>query len=159
MISRTIEFNAPYAIAAIAAIAAGVCAQKIPVFPEGLAAATMTFGVVVAGFTATQRTMLLTMTGKKVMQFMASAGYHDDVLMYLRQCIWAGLLFVATSALRFFISDVIWQHFWIWRLWLAIWTGLLALVLVYIVRNERLMFLIVKRFIEESSKGPHNPTP
>ncbi len=134
----------------LAALAAGAAA--LPVFycgldtiPQYLPAGTMTLGVVVAGFAATQRNMLLGMRGSTVLRFALRTGYHNDVLAYLMHCVYAGLFTSVVSLAGFFLG----KNALLWSLWLIVLTFSIALALALIWRNEILMLRIVKRFMED----------
>ena len=90
-------------VAAVSLLAVTQCGPGT--LPIALPAATMTFGVVVSGFVATQRNMLLTMSGAEVLRFAVERGYHNDVISYLMDCIRAGLLIIAISLSGFFFGD------------------------------------------------------
>ena len=145
MISRKVEIWWPCAAAGVSAAAVALWADEIPAIPDLLAAGTITLGVVVAGFTATQRNMLLSITGTRVMRLAVEAGYDKDVIDCLRHCVWASLLLVAISVVRFFVDDCAWQEGWGRVVWLPVWSGAFVLVLALMVRNERMMFLVVSR--------------
>ena len=148
--SRKAERHGPYFLAVIAAVITAVMvvvfASEAEPFSRFISVGTMTLGVVVAGFTATQRNMLLSMGGTKVLRFAATTGYYKDVRDYLAQCIHAALFVVVVSAAGIFISE----NSWAWFLWLAFWVGSLVLVLVFMIRNEVLMSRIFTHFIKEN---------
>ena len=151
MSGRTIERWHPCVLAVLSAAIAAAFANRVPHFPVAVAAGTMTLGVVVAGFTATQRNMLLSMGGSRIMRFAVKSGRYEDVLAYLKHCIWWGLTATAVSIARFFVDEcVLAKHDWAWTLWLAACIGVLVGVLASIVRNERLMFIVIGQFIRES---------
>ena len=147
--SLRIERYYPLIAAGSAAVVAIWFASDIPPFSDALAAGTMTFGIVVAGFSATQRNMLLGMGGTRVMRIIVESGYHRDILDYTKHSVYAGLLVALISGVRFFVYGVALQDSWVWTLWLACWTGSVIFVLAQLWRNERLMFLLVKRFMED----------
>ncbi len=132
--------------AAVAAVVAFVC--EIGPLPKPLAAGTMTLGIVVAGFTATQRNMLLGMSGSTVLQFAARTGYYRDVLDYLMHSVYAGIAVSLVSLIGFFLGNSV----LVWSIWLVAITGLIALILALILRNEILMVRMVKRFVEEQKR-------
>ena len=137
----------PLLIALILGVATGVIAYiyEIQPFPKALSAGTMTFGVVVAGFAATQRNMLLGMKGSSVLKFAVRTGFHDSVLAYLMHCVYAGLVVSVVSVVGFFINS----NPLYWSVWFALLIGSIALVIALILRNEILMVRIVKRFMED----------
>ena len=116
-------------------------------FPVALPAATMTFGIVVSGFVATQRNMLLTMSGAEVLRFAVRTGYHHDVINYLMDCIRAGLLVTIISLSGFFLG----KNNLLWAMWLPGLAGAIALVICLIFRNEILVTRMVRHFIEEAN--------
>ena len=117
--------------------------------PKSLPAGTLTFGIVVAGFAATQRNMLLGMRGSTMLRIALRSGYHHDILAYLMHCVYAGLFVSAMSMLGFFLVGIS----LLWDLWLIALTFAVTLVIVLILRNEILMVRIVKRFME--GEGHH----
>lgn len=137
----------PLLIALILGVATGAIAYiyEIQPFPKALSAGTMTFGVVVAGFAATQRNMLLGMRGSSVLKFAVRTGFHDSVLAYLMHCVYAGLVVSVVSVVGFFINS----NPLYWSVWFALLIGSIALVIALILRNEILMVRIVKRFMED----------
>lgn len=141
------ERRLPLLIALILGVAAGAVAYiyEIEPFPKALSAGTMTFGIVVAGFAATQRNMLLGMRGSSVLKFAVRTGFHDSVLAYLMHCVYAGLVVSVVSVIGFFINS----NPLYWSVWFAFLIGSIALVIALILRNEILMVRIVKRFMED----------
>lgn len=142
-----IERYWPFAIAVVAGLIALVVALTFAIgpLPKSLAAGTMTFGIVVAGFTATQRNMLLGMGGARVLRFAVRTGYHNIVVDYLMHCVYAGIMVSVVSLFGFFLG----KNALLWSLWLATVAALIVLVLALVVRNERLMIQIVMRFLED----------
>ena len=108
-------------------------------------AATMTFGVVVSGFAATQRNMLLTMHGSEVLAFAARTGYYRDILAYFMDGIRAGLLVTSISLFGFF---TIIESF-LWYIWLPCVVGGASLVVGVIARNEILVGRLVHHYLRE----------
>ena len=141
----------PVLIAVLAALAAAAIAYicKIKPLPTAFSAGTMTFGIVVAGFAATQRNMLLGMRGSSVLKFAVNTGFHNSVLQYLMHCVYAGLIVSAVSVIGFFINGN--GNSLLWLAWFAILVGSIVLVIGLILRNELLMVRIVKRFMEDQN--------
>ena len=157
--SAKFERRIPVVIAIVAAIVAAAIAYiyDIDPPPKPLAAGTMTFGIVVAGFAATQRNMLLGMVGSKVLRFAVRTGFHHDVLAYLMHCVYAGLAVAVASVIGFFLDDeTTFGPFSLWEVWLVILVGLIVWVIVLMFRNELMMRRIVERFVEEQ---PNNTQP
>ena len=147
MTPATIERWYPFVISALAiGVAAGVsCLFQPDPFPKALLAGTMTLGIVVSGLVAIQRNMLLTMSGARVMRFAVRTGYYKDVIAYLRDCIWSGLLVTGISLVGLF-ADLLYGF---WIAWFSVLAGAIVLVICLLMRNEKLMNLIVTRYIEE----------
>ena len=143
--SRNTERYGPFFPAAITAVVIAVFASEAESFSRFISVGTMTLGVVVAGFTATQRNMLMSMGGTKVLRFAATTGYYRDVRDYLAWCIYAALFVVVVSGAGIFVNC----NSWAWSLWLALWVGSVVLVLGFMVRNEILMSRIFTHFIKE----------
>ena len=138
----------PFLFATIVAVGVAVLAfgfGRCP-YSSALPAATTTFGIVVAGFTATQRNMLLGMRSSSVLRFLSRTGYYIDVLDYLMQCLYSALLVSAISVIVFFVD----YNSAVWNIWIIIMSFAVSLVLFMIWRNEILMARIIKRFIEDS---------
>ena len=124
-------------------------------FPIAVPAATMTFGIVVSGFVATQRNMLLTMSGAAVLRFAARTGYYQAVLAYLMDCIRAGLLVTVISLAGFLLG----KNDLLWAIWLPLLAGSITLVICSIVRSEMLVARMVRRFIEEQGSPTQGTSP
>ena len=112
---------------------------------NALSASTLTFGIVVSGFAATQRNMLLSLADSEVLSYAAETGHDQDILDYLKDAIYAGLGITMASVIGFCVQD--------YKLLCDIWTGVLVFFIVLIIlvlhRNERLMRLIMNRFMSE----------
>ena len=113
--------------------------------PIAVPAATMTFGVVVAGFTATQRNMLLTMGGSRILRFASTTGYDRHTIDYFDQSIRAGILVVVVSIIAIFLIHYA-KPMWTW---LPVLCGAIALAGSTIYRNECVMKQVVLRFLAE----------
>ena len=164
MISKPVEMYGPSA-AFLAAAGVSVCLQSIPSLdippiPSSLAAGTMTIGVVVAGFTATQRNMLISMDGQDVLRFLANASYDKTLSRCLRQCLWSSLALTIVSVIRFFLSDDPCQprtQFVLTWIWTPLWAGHLTMVIATIIRNEVFMFFLVERFLRSHRDVDNTP--
>ena len=129
-----------------------------------ITAGTMAMGVVVAGFTATQRNMIIGMKGTKLLRFEAASGEGEYVCYYLHQCIRMALLLSVISALYFFADglSVQFQHDtqhqyreFLETLWTMAWFFFLAATFASLWRNERMMGSAIVQFIRE--QGPSKP--
>jgi len=116
-------------------------------------ASTMTLGFVVAGFMATHRNMLLSMQGTTVIAFAARTGYGHDVLAYLGQSIWGGLVLTVVSTMHLLLSAG-----WGQKVLFAFWIAALVMVFVSLMRNEVLMAQIFARWMEDQ-KPSGSPAP
>ena len=92
--SARFERYFPFFLAVVVGISAGIATFGFGIVPDSKAvpAATMTFGIVVAGFTATQRNMLLGMRGASILRFLSRTGFYIGVLDNLMQCVYSALL-------------------------------------------------------------------
>ena len=137
----------PFCVAAIVAALAAIAVFTGAFGPvsQALPAGTMTFGIVVAGFAATQRNMLLGMRGSTVLRVALRTGYHHDILAYLMHCVYAGISVSAVSAVGFFVGG----NALTWNIWAVLLAFTVGLVLALIVSNELLMARVVKRFLED----------
>ena len=114
--------------------------------PQALPASALTFGVVVAGFSATQRNMLLGMGGSRIIRFLVRNGLQNRALGYFMECVCAGLATTTVAVAGFFLGAPGIHH----TIWLAIIIGLIVWVVGVIARNEIAMRVISKRYIDES---------
>ena len=130
------ERYGPISVAVIAGVAAAAfdAVAELEPFSRYVSAGTMTLGLVVVGFTATQRNMLLGMGGSKVLRFAANTGYYKDIISYLAHCIFAGLSVTVLSLVGLFIDTCSLE----WTSWLALWVGSIVLVIGILIRNEML---------------------
>ena len=142
-----LERYVPFALAAIVAlaVAAVVFSSGKIRYSYAIPAAAMTFGIVVAGFSATQRNMLLGMRGSSVLRFLSRTMYYADVLNYLMQGVYTSLFVSALSVVGFFVGS----NPLIWKIWIVIFSFAVTQVLFIIARNEILMGRIIKRFLED----------
>ena len=150
------EKNWPALLAVCATVVTGCLAAfvfHIKSFPIPVPAATMTFGVVVAGFAATQRNMLLTMSGSEVLRFALRTGYYEDVISYLTAGIRSGLLVTLVSVCGFFLGE----NNISWIIWFSFLVGGITWVLGLIARNEKLVGLLVRRFLEDQRRESTSP--
>lgn len=145
MMQRAWPFGLAIIAAGVAAFVAAEC--LVEPLPVALPAGTMTFGVVVSGFVATQRNMLLTMSGAEVLRFAVRAGFYRDVMAYFADGIRAGLFVTTVSLTGFFIGT----NNTLWVVWLSIQAGGVTLVVCLIARNEILVRRMVSRYLEENA--------
>ena len=108
-------------------------------------ASSMTFGIVLAGFSATQRNMLFTMRNSQVIKRLKKIDHMETVLAYLSRTSYVGIIIVLFSFLGFFVTD--YAH--VARVWIALLGGSISCAIAYLARNERVMELVLKRFMEE----------
>ena len=93
---------------------------------KNMASSAMALGLIVAGFTETQRNMLLSMSGSKVLRFAAKTGYYKNILNYLAECVYAGLFVTFISLIGFFLAD----HIFLQSIWSAFWFGSILLMIL-----------------------------
>lgn len=112
---------------------------------ETVSVGTMTLGVIVAGFTATQRNMIVGMAGAKVIQFIMETEHYQDFLTYLSQCLYGALFVSAISVPGMFLD----QCSLAWSIWVSIWAGSVITVLAMMLRNEIVMSQISRHYLQE----------
>ena len=122
--------------------------------PLSVPAASMTFGVVVSGFVATQRNMLLTMSGTEVMRFAVRTGYHRAVISYLMDGVRVGLLVTGISLPALLLDQG--GNTWWWRIWLSGLGFCIALVVGVLVRNEMLVSAMIRTYLETKDDRPRS---
>ena len=154
MNSLRVETHFPCAVSLGTVGVASICVRHLPCVPEPLATATITLGVVVAGFTATQRNMLVGMKGLPLFNTIAKTGHDADLTLYLKQCLWSCIALILVSGTRFFLEDL---PPVLTPIWTIVWFGTFAFVIASTCRNERFMFRIIGKFLSGHKDLP--PTP
>ena len=122
-----------------------VAVDGIEPLTPAVPAALTTFGVVVSGFVATQRNMLLGMGGARVLRFLARTGYYEDVLAYLSECVYAGIAVSLLSIAGLFMGS----RETLWSLWTPPAAGGACLLTCLLLRNELVMRRVLKHFVKE----------
>ena len=113
--------------------------------PAPLIATAATFGVVLAGFSATQRNMLFPIRISRVIRRAIQINQMDRILSYLSRSSYIGIVITLYSFIGFFVGD----HFLVVRAWMAVLIALVFFALACLARNEMVMSLIMKRYMEE----------
>ena len=136
----------PFFIGLVAGIAAAAFLRNCRVEPlEGLPIIGTTLGVIISGFAATQRSMLLTLGGTRILRHLVRTEYHNDVLTYMMQCIYAGIVVSVVSVFGMFVEP----RSTAWSLWVGCFVGALATTFIILVRNEMMTVRVIKRLLEE----------
>lgn len=113
--------------------------------PAPLIATAATFGVVLAGFSATQRNTLFPIRSSRVIRRAIQINQMDRILSYLSKGSYVGIVITLYSFTGFFIGE----HFLVVRAWIAVLIALVFFALACLARNEMVMSLIMKRYMEE----------
>ena len=149
--SAAAEKSLPFIVAAVPAACAGAvffCVIDVPPGASGLSISGMTFGVVVAGFAATQRNMLIGMGQSRILRQLAVSNYYQDVVSYLTLGVYAGLGTTVVSVFGFFVEgDTVAVSAWVVAL-----VFMVSLVVALIARNEILSSRIVAHFMKEQAE-------
>jgi len=151
--SRRGERLLPIIVAFLVGVPSGIYMDYEPDF-EYIIAATIPLGLIVAGFTETQRNMLLSMSGSKVLRFAANSGYYEDILGYLSDCVYAGLFATVVSVTGIFLGE----NEFLNSVWLATWVGSISLMVAVLARNQILMHRVFTRFMEEQKTPFRRPS-
>lgn len=115
--------------------------------PSPLLATAATFGVVLAGLSAIQRNMLFPIRSSRVIRRAIEINQMDRILSYLSKSSYIGVVISLYSFVGFFVGD----NLIVVRVWTAVLGGLVLFALACLTRNEVVMSLILKRFLEERS--------
>lgn len=144
-----IEKYAPYVITVIGGgLALSVSWWlDIEAIPDALIAGTMTLGIVIAGFSATQRNMLFSMRQSRVIRRAIKINQMDHVWSYVSRTLFGGIVLTVISFIGFFIND----NVVIVRIWITVLSALVCWTISYLALNEIIMTIISKRYIEEHS--------
>ena len=147
MIGAKVETLAPYAVASIASalLAVLMFSLKIGTPPEGVSFATLTFGVIASGFAATQRNMILGMNESAVLKYAVREGFHEDIVRYLMDSVYAGIWLSGFSVVGILVNDCS----ILWKIWIVMAGFFVVLILSFMTRNEMMMSRILKRFLDE----------
>ena len=113
--------------------------------PSPLLATAATFGVVLAGLSAIQRNVLFPIRSSRVIRRAIEINQMDRILSYLSKSSYIGVVISLYSFVGFFIGD----HFFVVRVWMAVLVALVFFALACLARNEAVMSLIMKRYMEE----------
>lgn len=113
--------------------------------PSPLLATAATFGVVLAGLSAIQRNVLFPIRSSRVIRRAIEINQMDRILSYLSKSSYIGVVISLYSFVGFFIGD----HFFFVRVWMAVLVALVFFALACLARNEAVMSLIMKRYMEE----------
>ena len=147
MIIDRVEKYGPIAFAVLG----GVCSLTLALLagmssiPTAMIATTMTFGIVMAGFSATQRNMLFSLRGSRVIRHAIEINQINRVLSYLAVNPFVGLGLTLYSFLGFLTVD---EPIAV-RVWVTVLGALVFFALACLTRNEIVMYLILKRYMEE----------
>ena len=149
--SAQTERRLPVVAAFLVAVMAGGLLGVMGDYPNPtlVAVAALTFGVVAAGFSATQRNILLGMGGSRVLSFMVKTGYHTNALNYLMDGVYAGVGVSACALAGLFLFNCTW---WVLVGWTSLVAGAVAFVIGTIVRNEIMMARIIKHYMEDRGR-------
>lgn len=147
MMINFLEKRGPTLSAIVGAVSTLVVTWLIGVttVPAPLIATAATFGVVLAGFSATQRNMLFPIRSSRVIRRAIEINQMDRILSYLSRSSYVGIVITLYSFIGFFIGE----HFLVVRAWMAVLIALVLFALACLARNEAVMSLIVKRYMEE----------
>ena len=113
---------------------------RVPLF-----ASSMTFGVVLAGFSATQRNMMFTMRNSRVIVRAKQINQLEPILKYLSRTTHVGILLTLFSFVGFFVGD----HSELVRIWMVGIGALVFFSIALLTRSELVMALLLRRFMEE----------
>lgn len=149
MMINFLEKRGPTISAIIGCVAALAAAWILGMsaVPIAMIATAATIGIVMAGFSATQRNMLFSMRGTRVILRAIKINQMDRVLSYMSKNPYIGIVLTLYSFVGFFIGNN--------QIVVVAWTaglgGLVCFALACLARNEAVMSLIVKRYLEERS--------
>ena len=154
MVGKNFEKWAPLGAAGIATLgtACAVVLGDVGLVHDAVPVGAMTFGIVAAGFAATQRNILLALGGSRVLKFFAGYGGQGDVMAYLGSGILAGLVVTVVSLVGLFLCKGKIAE----DIWLPFFVGSIAWVIAITVRNEILMSRMVLDFMAEHKKKRTN---
>ena len=149
MIGSKLETIGPFAVASIgsALVAVMILYLHTGTPPEAVSYATLTFGIIASGFAATQRNMLLGMNESAVLEYAVREGYHEDVVRYLMDSVYAGIALSGFSVVGILLDNCM----FLWKIWVIIAAFIMVLILSFMTRNELMMSRILKRFLEDQA--------
>ena len=86
------------------------------------------------------------------MQYLIKTERYDDILSFLKQGILSGLVMCVVSVAFFFLNCLLQETALAWMIWIGVWSGSMTFVLICLLRNEQLMFIIVRQFMRDSDQ-------
>jgi hypothetical protein len=137
MKSRIFEQVYPYLFAFSLGVAMNYSHIAFPC-GQDILSATITLGAVFTGFLATLKSVVFSLQGPRMRKFKATS-FYPLLLNYLRQAIWASLLFCAVGLVGFYYEPT---KPWAW--FGSVWVFLGSLTLLTFLRVSNAMMSLLK---------------
>lgn len=135
------------------AVIRGVCTlvlawlSGLTTIPPALTGTAMTFGIVMAGFSATQRNMLFSMRGSRVIRRANKNNQMVRVWFYMAYNTFVGIAITLYSFLGFFSgTNLIFNSVWI-----TVLGALVFLALGFLLSSEIILWRVLRQHLDKRS--------
>lgn len=103
-------------------------------------AAALSLGAVLTGFVATAQAILMALPSDSVMGRLRSTGYIDDLIRYIAEALYAGLIFCTMNVAGFYLLKD--KHYF--DIFSSVWVGAFFYSVLSFMRVTRLMMRIMR---------------
>jgi hypothetical protein len=120
--------------------------RPFPKTPDGLLGAAATVASIFASFLGVSKAIILTIKGTKTYRVLERAHYTDHLFAYLREGIYAAVIFASLSLFGFFLepNSAIAQH-QIYKWFCTIWVVCGSAALFTYMRIANILFKLLKQ--------------
>ncbi|UWU75949.1 hypothetical protein N2603_39450 [Bradyrhizobium huanghuaihaiense] len=119
--------------------------RPFPANPDGLFGAAATVASIFASFLGVSKAIILTIKGTPTFKILEQRNYTPILFSYLRDGIFASVLFASCSIVGFFVDhdSVLWQHH-LFKMFQIVWIFAGTLSLLTYVRITNILFKLLR---------------
>jgi hypothetical protein len=119
--------------------------HPFPSSPDGLFGAAATVSSIFASFLGVSKALILTIKGTETFRVMSDRGYTVLLFAYLRDGIFAAVLFASCSIIGFFIDHetIMWKHHF-FKMFELVWVFAGVLSLLTYIRISNILFKLLR---------------
>ncbi|MET4244608.1 hypothetical protein [Bradyrhizobium sp. RT10b] len=119
--------------------------HPFPTNPDSLFGTAATVSSIFASFLGVSKAIILTIKGTDTYKVLEQRGYTELLFAYLRDGIFASVLFASGSILGFFVDHevIVWKHH-LFKLFELIWVFAGSLSLLTYIRITNILFKLLK---------------
>jgi hypothetical protein len=140
MMSLSLERFYPLAVALLIGFVSFKACVPFPGDEKEFIAAALSLGAVLTGFIATAQAILMALPSDSVMGRLRSTGYIDDLIRYIAEALYAGVIYCIVNVAGFYLLKEK-PHFEIYS---AVWIGTFIYSILSFIRVARLMMRIMR---------------